>query len=373
MTSYHQDHNNILSEGEGGSMDSIVENPFADGAHQDVAIRNNTKEKNQYTGANNALSLDQLSFFQTLSTTKQSGSDSNDGLSYYSQSYQHEDDSSKYNHNNHFAAKSSTAEERLQQQLRETYNMINEGSTKLSNHENSKDMSLNHDKNRSKWSQNGNIPRVAQHPSIHSYSSNNSSVAYSTDRVPTVSQIGLPEAVMRLRGINLGLCGTSAIFGILSLATFLLTLNLRKLIMAIYLSFFSLLVCGYESHITFLNDRIKDNFGFIYNSKLRACFIFLLSTICFQVGGIGLLVGFGMLSNGAFHFYIIYKYGSLELEDQQRIVGSEDITSILVKKVGRQQPSWTTIHDKNAAVSSMSYQSESEVLINGRGGYSVIQ
>ena len=326
----------------------------------------------QHHHANN--NLDQMSFFPSPSATSQSSSKM---YKSYQNQYQHQ-------------GEKNTAEERLQQQLRETYSMmmhnnVFDGGDDDDNNRRNEELSKSGDKSDTIWSQNGNIPistpiRPAQHPRIHSYHSNNANNRYSTDRVPTVAQIGLPEAVMRLRGINLGICGTATLFGLLSLATFVLTLSLHKLVMAAYLSFFSCLMCGYETHTAIISDAIKDNFGFMYNSQHRTCFIFVMSTMCFQIGGIGWLLGIGMFWNGLFHSYIIYKYGSLELEDQQMSVGSEDITTILANKVGigMPQPPWTTIHDSNTVVSSYNQQrsvSETEVLINSGsgGGYSVIQ
>lgn len=263
---------------------------------------------------------------------------------------------------------SSAVEQRLQQQLRETQMMMggtsSTSTTPLPGRGDSNGGS-------SSLSQKGNIPSTRPYsagiPAIHTY---NESSLYSDNPVPTVAKIGLPEDVFRMRAINIGLSVTSALFGLLSLLTFLLTFSLRKLIMASYLSLLSGLLLAYELHTPYLKDIIEDNFGFLKSSIWRTIYIFMLSTLCFQIGGIGLLLGIGLFADGMYHIFVMRKFGKDDLEEQQDKVGSEDATSVLQSQLGGfPQPQWTSIGRNNKNIPRQG----SEVVINGGGGYTVIQ
>ena len=253
----------------------------------------------------------------------------------------------------------------------------------------------NNHKKKKKWSKKGNIPRtssnpLANPPTIHSYhsspgaagnsnyyssSNNNNGNQY---RGPTIAPIGLPESVFRLRAINMGLAATAFVFGLLSIGTCLLTLHLKKLLLSAYLTFFAGVLTCYETHSKLLSGMMKDNFGFLYDCKLRTVYIFMMSTVCFQVGGIGYLLGLGMFVDGFFHLLIIRRYGDMDVEQQQRSVESEDLAAVLASKVtsfGYPQPEWTTLHSggMDHTHNKASASSEMDGLLSSQNGYTVIQ
>lgn len=239
---------------------------------------------------------------------------------------------------------SSTVESRLQQQLRESYNVIQQ--------EQGKQSSDKPPTSAGAYSSHGNIPKPAVPPAIHSYPT------YSTDPLPTVAQIGLPELIFRLRIFNIILATLAILSGSMSLIGYLLTFQFREFVMCAYLAFLSGLLCCFEAHNPIIANIIQDSCGFLYDHKLRCVFIFLLGTVSCQEGSpFGVVLGFAFIANSIYNAYILRKYGTMVVNEQEKNAGREDITAI----AGRagfgalRQPAWTSIRNDNANVQVRRY------------------
>merc|ERR1719263_2527922 len=72
-----------------------------------------------------------------------------------------------------------------------------------------------------------------------------------------------------------------------------------KGVLCLYIWFFALLICCFETHLAQVSRIIGENFGFLYNVKGRVTFFVLVSFLCFSIGLIGLISGVGLLVAGA--------------------------------------------------------------------------
>ena len=100
----------------------------------------------------------------------------------------------------------------------------------------------------------------------------------------------------------------AAIIKLLSLPAF------TKGVLCLYICFFALLICCFETHLAQVSRIIGENFGFLYNVKGRVTFFVLVSFLCFSIGLIGLISGVGLLVAAAYNAYVIYKHPDYERE-----------------------------------------------------------
>jgi len=320
-------------------------NPFEDDSKQKKNSRTNhdanvTQESN----------LDAMSFYPNTTTPPIA--------THYQEQQQQVPISSYQNEPN-------TVETRLQQQLRESYNVIQQDQGHSSNSDYNKPPTST-----GAYSSNGNIPRPAVPPAIHSYTT------YSTDPLPTVAQIGLPEIIFRLRIINIVLATLAILSGSLSLIGYLLTFRFREFVMCAYLAFMSGLLCCFEAHTPVVSNVLQDSFGFIYDHRLRCVFLFLLGTVSCQEGSpFGIVLGFTFIANSLYNIYVLQKYGTMVVNEQEKSAGREDITAIAGRAgfgAAFRQPAWTSIGNNNANVQSY-VDREVQSLINQQGDYTPVQ
>ena len=117
--------------------------------------------------------------------------------------------------------------------------------------------------------------------------------------------------IISMRLLNMGvsiLMAAAAIIKLLSLPAF------TKGVLCLYIWFFALLICCFETHLAQVSRIIGENFGFLYNVKGRVTFFILVSFLCFSIGLIGLISGVGLLVAAAYNAYVIYKHPDYERE-----------------------------------------------------------
>ena len=117
--------------------------------------------------------------------------------------------------------------------------------------------------------------------------------------------------IISMRLLNMGvsiLMAAAAIIKLLSLPAF------TKGVLCLYIWFFALLICCFETHLAQVSRIIGENFGFLYNVKGRVTFFVIVSFLCFSIGLIGLISGVGLLVAAAYNAYVIYKHPDYERE-----------------------------------------------------------
>lgn len=117
--------------------------------------------------------------------------------------------------------------------------------------------------------------------------------------------------ITTMRLLNMGvsvLMSAAACIKLLSLPAF------NTGILAIYIWFFAVLLCCFETHLKQVSKIIGNNFGFLYHVKGRCVFFVLCSMLCFSLGLIGLISGVGLLACAGYNAYVIYKHPEYEAE-----------------------------------------------------------
>ncbi|KAJ1452156.1 hypothetical protein M885DRAFT_528011 [Pelagophyceae sp. CCMP2097] len=128
---------------------------------------------------------------------------------------------------------------------------------------------------------------------------------------PTKEQQAL---LVTMRMLNVGvsaLMSAAAVIALLSLPSF------DTAIISLYIWFFAIMLCCFETHLKAVSKVIASNFGFLYHAKGRLLFLVLLATLCFGLGLLGLISGGFLLFAAGFNTYVICKYPGYE-SDQQR-------------------------------------------------------
>lgn len=96
----------------------------------------------------------------------------------------------------------------------------------------------------------------------------------------------------------------------------------RKAIMALYIWFFAVLLCCFETHLKIVSKVIAQNFGFLYHVKGRCAFLILMAFLCFSLGSLlGTLSFAALLGVAAFNAYVICKHP--EYEETQQLADLE--------------------------------------------------
>jgi hypothetical protein len=117
--------------------------------------------------------------------------------------------------------------------------------------------------------------------------------------------------IISMRLLNMGvsiLMAAAAVIKLLSLPAF------TKGVLCLYIWFFALLICCFETHLAQVSRIIAENFGFLYYVKGRIVFFVLVSFLCFSLGLIGLISGVGLLVAAAYNAYVIHKHPDYERE-----------------------------------------------------------
>mmetsp|Transcript_3243 Transcript_3243/g.5033 ORF Transcript_3243/g.5033 Transcript_3243/m.5033 type:complete len:239 (+) Transcript_3243:120-836(+) len=131
----------------------------------------------------------------------------------------------------------------------------------------------------------------------------------------------LPSLMIFMRLINIGLCALLCTTAALSLVG---APNFKKLVLAIYLFAFACILCCFETHIKYVATLAAANFGFLYDAKGRAIFLFFIGILCISFGSIlGYLSAVCMIVDAFFNFYVIWKYPEIEANQQRKDLESQ--------------------------------------------------
>lgn len=157
----------------------------------------------------------------------------------------------------------------------------------------------------------------------------------------------LVEIIWKLQWINIiasTLAIMSEIFGII----FKLFTNPSKAILAVYLTFFSLMLLAYETRIPELERIVKDNFGLLCHPIGRALFLFLLSSLALgQWTLMDVLIGVVFLGNGIYtiHTFIFYP-------EFRRMHEDENLQHTNTESTWWSRKSWATPDIASSAIAS---------------------
>jgi hypothetical protein len=108
----------------------------------------------------------------------------------------------------------------------------------------------------------------------------------------------------KLRITNLVVCTLLMLASFFSLGSTDLTL----VFIAIYVFFFSMLLCCYELGLQAIAGVIVQNFGFVYNTIPRRIFIVLIAILCFELGLMGKISMGILLASESVHAYVLFKH-----------------------------------------------------------------
>jgi len=76
-----------------------------------------------------------------------------------------------------------------------------------------------------------------------------------------------------------------------STLSFMANPDLEAAIILLYLWFFGLMLCAFETPLKMVNEALSGSFGFMENSLGRACFLFLVGMLSFAFGVWGIVSG----------------------------------------------------------------------------------
>lgn len=107
------------------------------------------------------------------------------------------------------------------------------------------------------------------------------------------------------------LMSTMAVIKLLSLPGF------NSAILSIYIWFFAILLCCFETHLKQVSKIIAENFGFLYHAKGRAAFFVLIGVLCLGISFLGVIAGFFALATAVFNIYVLHKHPEYEKKQQQ--------------------------------------------------------
>ena len=84
--------------------------------------------------------------------------------------------------------------------------------------------------------------------------------------------------------------------------------SLSTTFLALYLFFFSILLCCYECALKMCSVKIAENFGFLYTAPGKTLFLIFVAIISFQLSTVGKVVFSLLLAYGLAHIYVICKH-----------------------------------------------------------------
>ena len=82
--------------------------------------------------------------------------------------------------------------------------------------------------------------------------------------------------------------------------------------LAVYILFFSTMICCYEIAWSAISSRIVNNFGFLYNPFGRTIFYILVAIMLFQLSIMGEIIFAFLLCTMAVHFYVDFRFPKFE-------------------------------------------------------------
>ncbi|KAJ8604575.1 hypothetical protein CTAYLR_007626 [Chrysophaeum taylorii] len=127
-----------------------------------------------------------------------------------------------------------------------------------------------------------------------------------------------PEApkdnlVIYMRLVNVGVTILMSAMACIKLLSFP---GFNSAVIAIYIWFFALLLCCFETHLKQVSKIIAENFGFLYHVKGRCAFLVLSAMLCFGISTLGIVAGVALLLAAGFNAYVIYEHPEYEMQQQ---------------------------------------------------------
>jgi len=107
------------------------------------------------------------------------------------------------------------------------------------------------------------------------------------------------------------LMGTTCVLELMSLPGF------NTAILTLYIWFFAILLCCFETHLKQVSKLVAENFGFLYHVKGRVAFLVLVAMLCFGIGILGKITALALLAAAGFNVYVLYKHPEYEQEQQR--------------------------------------------------------
>eukprot|EP00635_Sarcinochrysidales_sp_CCMP3193_P001356 CAMPEP_0118905834 /NCGR_PEP_ID=MMETSP1166-20130328/9645_1 /TAXON_ID=1104430 /ORGANISM="Chrysoreinhardia sp, Strain CCMP3193" /LENGTH=290 /DNA_ID=CAMNT_0006845105 /DNA_START=9 /DNA_END=881 /DNA_ORIENTATION=+ len=83
-------------------------------------------------------------------------------------------------------------------------------------------------------------------------------------------------------------------------------------ILAMYIWFFAMMMCCFETHLKMVSKIIASNFGFLYHVKGRVAFLVLMGMLCMGLNTMGLVAGMACILAAVFNAYVICKHPEYE-------------------------------------------------------------
>lgn len=115
--------------------------------------------------------------------------------------------------------------------------------------------------------------------------------------------------VVYMRLCNVAVTVLMGVMACLALASFP---GINSAILWLYIWFFGLLLCCFETHLKQVSKIIAENFGFLYHVKGRVAFLLLISMLCFSLNVKGTIAGVALLGAAAFNVYVLCKHPEYE-------------------------------------------------------------
>ncbi|OQR80770.1 hypothetical protein THRCLA_11931 [Thraustotheca clavata] len=127
-------------------------------------------------------------------------------------------------------------------------------------------------------------------------------------RIANVNKMELPKVLRLMRIGNVGCSIFQVIAGFTGLTSFI-TLNITGTLVSIYVIMFGLLFLLFECRLSSMEQKIRNNFGFLYSYKGRAGFIFFIGFLDFGMStALGTVAGVFMCINALLNLFIMCKH-----------------------------------------------------------------
>jgi hypothetical protein len=88
--------------------------------------------------------------------------------------------------------------------------------------------------------------------------------------------------------------------------------NLGLIFFALYVLFFSAVICCFEFNLQMIASGIAVNFGFLYTLTGRMIFLLFVGFMSFSLGTLGIIAMCCLYAVGLFHGYLMYKFPRFE-------------------------------------------------------------
>jgi len=128
------------------------------------------------------------------------------------------------------------------------------------------------------------------------------------ERIANVNKMELPKLLRYMRVGNVVCSIFQIIAGIVGLTSFI-TLNVTGSLVSLYVIMFGALFLLFECRLSSMEQKIRQNFGFLYSYKGRAGFIFFIGFLDFGMNtSLGTVAGVFMCLNALLNLLVMCKH-----------------------------------------------------------------